>query len=80
MLLSLFTFYRGAALIMSSDLGRGPRTDLITQLYGDARVGNFGVFASPERRPSALSSQPLKAGGRTGSAEDVRLERLIGQW
>jgi uncharacterized protein (DUF2252 family) len=50
MLVSPFTFYRGAALIMADDLAQGPRTDLITQLCGDAHLSNFGVFASPERR------------------------------
>ena len=50
MLISPFTFYRGAALIMATDLAQGPRTDLTTQLCGDAHLSNFGVFASPERR------------------------------
>jgi len=50
MLISPFTFYRGAALIMADDLARGPRTGLDTQLCGDAHLSNFGVFASPERR------------------------------
>ncbi len=50
MLVSPFTFYRGAAVIMANDLAQTPRTDLNTQLCGDAHVSNFGVFASPERR------------------------------
>jgi uncharacterized protein (DUF2252 family) len=50
MLVSPFTFYRGAALIMADDLARGPRSDLTTQLCGDAHLSNFGVFASPERQ------------------------------
>ena len=50
MLMSPFTFYRGAALIMASDLAQVSRTDLITQLCGDAHLSNFGVFASPERQ------------------------------
>ncbi|HYO41957.1 MAG TPA: DUF2252 domain-containing protein [Candidatus Limnocylindrales bacterium] len=50
MLVSPFTFYRGAAAIMASDLGAAPRTTLRTQLCGDAHLANFGVFASPERR------------------------------
>ena len=50
MLVSPFTFYRGAALIMADDLAKGPRTALTTQLCGDAHLSNFGVFASPERR------------------------------
>ncbi|KYH45533.1 hypothetical protein AZH51_01135 [Branchiibius sp. NY16-3462-2] len=50
MLVSPFTFYRGAALIMATDLGALPRTELTTQLCGDAHVSNFGLFASTERR------------------------------
>ena len=50
MLVSPFTFYRGAALIMASDLAPTPRSGFITQICGDAHLSNFGVFASPERR------------------------------
>jgi uncharacterized protein (DUF2252 family) len=50
MLVSPFTFYRGAALIMASDLAATPRSGLIVQCCGDAHLSNFGVFASPERR------------------------------
>jgi uncharacterized protein (DUF2252 family) len=50
MLVSPFTFYRGAAAIMAADLGAGPRTSLRAQLCGDAHLSNFGVFGSPERR------------------------------
>jgi uncharacterized protein (DUF2252 family) len=50
MLVSPFTFYRGAALIMATDLAQGPRTQLSTQICGDAHLSNFGVFASPERQ------------------------------
>jgi uncharacterized protein (DUF2252 family) len=50
MLVSAFTFYRGAALIMASDLAGTPRSGIITQVCGDAHLMNFGVFASPERR------------------------------
>jgi uncharacterized protein (DUF2252 family) len=49
MLLSPFTFYRGAALIMASDLSTTPRTGLSVQACGDAHLSNFGVFASAER-------------------------------
>lgn len=45
-----FAFYRGAALIMADDLSRRPTTGLRTQLCGDAHPGNFGIFATPERR------------------------------
>jgi uncharacterized protein (DUF2252 family) len=50
MLVSPFTFYRGAAMIMANDLGATPRSGLTVQCCGDAHLSNFGVFASPERR------------------------------
>ena len=49
MLVSPFTFYRGAALIMAQDLAPTPRSGLNVQCCGDAHLSNFGVFASPER-------------------------------
>ena len=49
MMVSPFTFYRGAAKIMAADLAPTPRAGLIVQLCGDAHLSNFGVFASPER-------------------------------
>ncbi len=50
MLVSPFTFYRGAAMIMAGDLAATPRSGLTVQSCGDAHLSNFGVFASPERR------------------------------
>jgi uncharacterized protein (DUF2252 family) len=50
MLVSPFTFYRGAALIMAADLAGTPKSGLTSQICGDAHLSNFGVFASPERR------------------------------
>src|SRR3974390_1753097 len=50
MLVSPFTFYRGAALIMAADLATTPDTGITVQLCGDAHLSNFGVFGSPERR------------------------------
>jgi uncharacterized protein (DUF2252 family) len=50
MLVSPFTFYRGAAMIMAHDLSATPRSGLTVQCCGDAHLSNFGVFASPERR------------------------------
>jgi uncharacterized protein (DUF2252 family) len=50
MLVSPFTFYRGAAKIMAHDLAGTPRSGLNAQCCGDAHLSNFGVFASPERR------------------------------
>ncbi len=49
MLVSPFTFYRGAASIMAHDLAGTPRSGLMVQCCGDAHLSNFGVFASPER-------------------------------
>ena len=49
MLVSPFTFYRGAALLMANDLEATPRSGLTVQCCGDAHLSNFGVFASPER-------------------------------
>src|SRR5499427_2356419 len=50
MMVSPFTFYRGAAKIMAADLAGTPTAGLDTQLCGDAHLSNFGAFASPERR------------------------------
>ena len=50
MLASPFTFYRGSAIVMAYDLASGPRTSLVTQLCGDAHLGNFGLYGSPERQ------------------------------
>ena len=49
MLVSPFTFYRGAAMIMAGTWRRLPRSGLSVQCCGDAHLSNFGVFASPER-------------------------------
>ena len=50
MMVSPFTFYRGAAKIMAADLEHTPTAGLVVQLCGDAHLSNFGVFASPERQ------------------------------
>ena len=47
MLVSPFTFYRGAALIMASDLAATPDSGITVQCCGDAHLSNFGVFGSP---------------------------------
>jgi uncharacterized protein (DUF2252 family) len=49
MMVSPFTFYRGAAKIMAADLAATPTAGLDVQLCGDAHLSNFGAFASPER-------------------------------
>src|SRR3954451_14925873 len=50
MLVSPFTFYRGAAALMATDLAGSPRSGLQVQLCGDAHLSNFGAFAAPDRR------------------------------
>ena len=50
MLVSPFTFYRGAAALMAADLAREPRTNLTVQLCGDAHLSNFGSYMAPDRR------------------------------
>ena len=50
MMVSPFTFYRGAALPMASDLAVTPVSGLAVQACGDAHLSNFGVFGSAERR------------------------------
>jgi uncharacterized protein (DUF2252 family) len=50
MMVSPFTFFRGAAYLMASDLAGTPRTGLHVQLCGDAHLSNFGGFAAPDRR------------------------------
>jgi uncharacterized protein (DUF2252 family) len=49
MLVSPFTYYRGAALPMAADLAGTPASGLQVQMCGDAHLSNFGAFASPER-------------------------------
>jgi uncharacterized protein (DUF2252 family) len=50
MLVSPFTFFRGAAYPMAADLAGAARTGLEVQLCGDAHLSNFGAFAGPDRR------------------------------
>ena len=50
MLVSPFTFFRGAAAIMAMDLAETPDSGLRVQACGDAHLSNFGVFAAPDRR------------------------------
>jgi uncharacterized protein (DUF2252 family) len=49
MSLSPFTFLRGSAIVMASDLAQTPISGIKVQLCGDAHVSNFGFFATPER-------------------------------
>lgn len=49
MSVSPFTFYRGAALVMASDLAASPHSGITVQLCGDGHLSNFGLFRTPER-------------------------------
>jgi uncharacterized protein (DUF2252 family) len=50
MLVSPFTFYRGAAAILAADLAATPDSGIVVQACGDAHISNFGGFAAPDRR------------------------------
>jgi uncharacterized protein (DUF2252 family) len=50
MLRNPFAFLRGAPAVMAFDLSRTPTTGLTVQACGDCHLGNFGLFASPERK------------------------------
>jgi uncharacterized protein (DUF2252 family) len=50
MLVSPFTFYRGAAAVMAADLAATPDSGIVVQACGDAHISNFGGFATPDRR------------------------------
>src|SRR5271166_393078 len=46
-----FAFLRGAAAIMAGDLAHGATSGIRLQACGDAHLGNFGSYASPEGTP-----------------------------
>ena len=50
MMVSPFTFYRGAAAIMAYDLAHTPSTGLTVLADGDCHLMNFGGFATAERK------------------------------
>jgi uncharacterized protein (DUF2252 family) len=50
MLVSPFTFYRGAAAIMAADLAATPVSGITVQSCGDAHLSNFGLFGTPEQQ------------------------------
>jgi hypothetical protein len=74
MLVSSFTFYRGAAMIMADDLAGTPRSGLTVQCCGDAHLSNFGVFASPERElVFDVNDSTRRSPGRgSGTSSDCR--------
>lgn len=50
MMVSPFTFYRGAAAVMAYDLAHTPSTGLMLMIDGDCHLLNFGGFATAERK------------------------------
>ena len=49
MAVSPYAFLRGAASLMAEDFAGMPRTGIEPVICGDAHLGNFGFYASPER-------------------------------
>ena len=49
MMVSPFTYFRGAAATMAADLVQTPTSGIITQICGDCHLLNLGAYASPER-------------------------------
>lgn len=49
MMASPHGFLRGAAVVMAEDVAHLPATGITPVICGDAHVGNFGFYASPER-------------------------------
>lgn len=47
---SAFAFYRGAAAVMAADLSQTPSSGNLVRACGDAHLGNFGAFSTPEHR------------------------------
>src|SRR4051794_16830920 len=50
MICSPYAFLRGSANIMADDFARLPATGITPVICGDAHLGNFGFYASPERQ------------------------------
>jgi hypothetical protein len=49
LLASSYAFLRGSAAMMAEDFVHLPRTGIEPVICGDAHLGNFGFYASPER-------------------------------
>jgi uncharacterized protein (DUF2252 family) len=49
MVASPYGFLRGSAIVMAHDLATLPATGIRPVICGDAHLGNFGFYASPER-------------------------------
>ncbi len=76
MLVSAFTFYRGAASLMAHDLASTPRTGLNAQLCGDAHLLELRrlrvAFARPRLRPERLrrdAAGPVRVGRQAPRGE-----------
>ena len=65
MLVSAFTFFRGAAALMAMDLAGTPRTGLHAQLCGDAHLSNFGSLRRA-RPPADVQRQRLRRDAARG--------------
>ncbi len=46
---SPYGFLRGSAIVMAEDVARLPSTGITPVICGDAHLGNFGFYASPEQ-------------------------------
>jgi len=46
---SPYGFLRGTAIVMAEDVAKLPSTGITPVICGDAHLGNFGFYASPER-------------------------------
>jgi len=44
-----YDYLRGSAIVMASDVAKLPATGISPIICGDAHLGNFGFYASPER-------------------------------
>ena len=49
MIASPYGFLRGSATVMAEDVAALPSTGITPVICGDAHIGNFGLYASPER-------------------------------
>jgi uncharacterized protein (DUF2252 family) len=49
MVASPYGFLRGSAVVMAEDVAHLPATGITPVVCGDAHLGNFGFYASPER-------------------------------
>ena len=47
---SPLAFFQGSAAVMADDLAGTPTTGIVVQLYGDAHLGNFGLYSTPAGR------------------------------